>query len=154
MQVHSWHTSCVQASRELQTLNRRPLPGAPQLARICSLKMRCSRPPPPAAAPAVGASRYISEKFRMLPTCAAAAQTQGLKPYAHPQGFMIYVKPIPIPRDNLRMVPTCPAAAQPEGPRAYVRFQITPSKHMYQIQRHTLLDAMLPIACPQASCCC
>ena len=70
--------------------------------------MRCRRPPPPTAAPAVGASRYISEKLRILPTC--------------------------------------PAAAQPQGVRVYVKLQITPGTHMYQILRHSLLDAMLPRA--------
>ena len=57
-------------------------PGAPHEVRICSLKMRASRPPP-AAAPAgpVGASRYMSEKLTMDPTTRVAnTKSSSLRP--------------------------------------------------------------------------
>jgi hypothetical protein len=50
-------------------------PGAPQFFRVCSLRALAMKPWP-AVAPAlpVGASRYMRDRFRMLPTCRGAGQ--------------------------------------------------------------------------------
>lgn len=49
------------------------MPGAPHARSVCSLKIFCSRLALAADAPAVGARKYMSEKFSMLPTWTLAA---------------------------------------------------------------------------------
>lgn len=61
--------SMTAPKRERARVDKKAAPGAPRAVSVCSLNSFCSRLALATAPPAVGAKKYISEKFRMLPTC-------------------------------------------------------------------------------------
>ena len=63
-----FHPDLTLSSQVLQCY----IPGAPHASRVCSLKSFWSRFALAAVVPAVGARKYMREKFTILPTCQGA----------------------------------------------------------------------------------